>query len=166
MITIFASTANSDWTSFAFALVGILIGGLVTHTFTKDRDARMRQAILDREAEIRRREFIRLIVRGCYRIQHPTTPDHAPEDPWIAYNTSIGEIGSEFPMCEGDFQHAEWVSKALITASNLQKQDVEDKARDSGKSPRQVLTGFLTAISAATSASNEESEQDVGERRR
>ncbi|MEO5915979.1 MAG: hypothetical protein ABIS50_17220 [Luteolibacter sp.] len=151
MITIFAHTTNSDWTSFTFALVGILIGGLVAHTFTKDRDSRMQRIILKREADIRKREFLRLVVRGCYRIQRPATPDHDPGDPWIAYNEAITEISAEFAMCEGDFPDAPRLLSALRAATTLEKEQVEAKVRESGKSHRCILTGFLADINDAAS---------------
>jgi len=137
-------------TALLIAIASGLLGVFFGHYLTKDRDARMRQSILDREAEIRRREFLRLVVRGCCRIQRPATPDHAPEDPWIAYNIAIGEISSEFAMCERDFPDAPRLLQALSAAVTLEKEDVESKVRESGESHRQILTGFLKDISDAT----------------
>jgi hypothetical protein len=129
----------------ASGLLGIFFG----HRLAGDRDIRMRQAILDREAEIRRREFMRLVVRGCCRIQRPATPDHAPEDPWIAYNISITEISAEFAMCDGDFSDSTKIVDALSEAATLQKEQVETKVRESGGDHRKILTGYLAAISDA-----------------
>ena len=127
----------------ASGLLGIFFG----HRLAGDRDIRMRQAILDREAEIRRREFMRLVVRGCCRIQRPTTPDHAPEDPWIAYNISITEISAELAISYGDFSDSTKIVDALSEAATLQKEQVETKVRESGGDHRKILTGYLAAIS-------------------
>jgi hypothetical protein len=131
---------------------GLLIGAfssIVTHTLTKRRDLVTRNAILDRESELRRREFLRLVVRGCCSIRRPATPDHSPEDPWITYNIAITEISAEFAMCEGDFQDAAKVLSALQVAVALEKDQVDAKVRKSGGDHRSVLTGFLAAISEA-----------------
>ncbi len=136
-------------------LTSIVTGGaglFVGHYLTKDRDARMHRVILSHEAEIRRREFLRLVVRGCCRIQRPATPDHAPEDPWIAYNIAITEISAEFAMCEGDFPDGSRVARALSAAVTLEKQQVEDKVRESGEAHRCILVGVLKDISDATAA--------------
>ncbi|MCB1133298.1 MAG: hypothetical protein KDN05_19410 [Verrucomicrobiae bacterium] len=151
-----AATEPSPWTSFAFTIIGILIGALAAHILTRDRDARTKRSILAREAEIRRREFARLVVRGCCRIQRPATPDHAPEDPWIAYNSALADISAE---CDGDFPANSRVARALSAAVTLEKQQVEDKVREEGASHRQVLCGFLSEIAAAATSETKESEQ-------
>ena len=90
-------------TNLLIAIASALIGGFLGHYLTKDRDTRMRKAILAREAEIRRREFRRIISRYRSRIERPATPDHAPEEPWPVFNEALTAIISEAAMCEGDF---------------------------------------------------------------
>ena len=116
-----------------------VFGILVGHYLTKDRDTRMRQAILDRESNIRRREFQRVVSRWRYRIERPPTPDNNPEDPWMAFNAAMAEIISEFVMCDGDFNDSQPLRAAIESTAKLEKRNVEARMNQGKGSFRQIL---------------------------
>jgi hypothetical protein len=133
-------------TNLFIAIASALIGGFLGHYLTKDRDTRMRKAILAREAEIRRREFRRIISRYCSRIERPATPDHAPEEPWQVFNEALTAIISEASMCEGDFVDGKALDDAIRSATSLCKSDAESRMNKTHTAFRSILSDELARI--------------------
>lgn len=123
-----------------------VFGILVGHYLTKDRDAQARKAILDRESEIRRREFRRIIARYRSRIERPSTPDHAPEEPWPVFNMALTEIIAESAMCEKDFADRKTLDDAIRRATELHQEEAYARARQRDGDFRKVLAEELTQI--------------------
>jgi len=133
-------------TNLLIAIASALIGGFLGHYLTKDRDTRMRKAILAREAEIRRREFRRIISRYRSRIERPATPDHAPEEPWPVFNEALTAIISEAAMCEGDFTDGKALDDAIRSAAALRKNDAESRMNKTQTPFRSILSDELARI--------------------
>ncbi len=122
------------------------IGLFMGHYLTKDRDARTRKAIIERESEIRRREFRRIIARYRSRIERPSTPDHAPEEPWPVFNMALTDIIAEAAMCENDFTDRKALDDAIRSATELRKDDTERHMNQTQTPMRTILSEQLTRI--------------------
>lgn len=72
------------------------------HYLTKDRDARSRAANLEREADLRRREFIKTILLYRYRLER--IPHTDPDAVWAAYAEMAPSLLAEAALVEGDFK--------------------------------------------------------------
>jgi len=137
---------DPDITKLLIAIASGLIGMFFGHYLTKDRDAITRQAILDRESDLRRREFRRIIARYRSRIERPATPDHVPEDPWPVFNEALTEIIAEATMCEGDFRDTKAITDAIDRATALRKKEAETRMNKTQTSFRDILSDELTRI--------------------
>jgi hypothetical protein len=89
-------------TSPLLGVIGGLAGGLFAHWLTKGRDAQMKKAILDREADVRKRKFRQHILRCRYALER--VPHDKPNEVWTAYASMAPEILAEAQMVAGDFQ--------------------------------------------------------------
>ena len=138
---------------FVGILASVVTGGIglfMGHYLTKDRDAITRQSILERESEIRRREFRRIIARYRSRIERPFTPDHAPEEPWPVFNMALTDIIAEAAMCENDFPDRKALDDAIRSATDLRKDDTERHMNQTQTPMRTILSDELARILKAT----------------
>ena len=125
-------------------LLGALFGAIIAHYLTKDRDSNMRRVILEREADIRRREFRRLIIRWIYRIQRP--PKGQPEDPYFVFEEAMTEISAEFEVCSIDLPEHLKIAERIKEANATTSGGLESMMRREGKSRRELTIVRLESI--------------------
>jgi hypothetical protein len=109
------------WWGVWAPIFGSAFVGLLVHYLTKDRDATTRQSILDREADVRRRQFRRHILKCSYTLER--TRHDRPDNVWTAYAAMAPDILAEAELVAGDYP-AEF--EALIKrAGEWRREDAE-----------------------------------------
>ena len=129
---------------YAISACLILATGLLTHYFTSNRDAKMKGAILDREAEVRRRQFARMVRKCRYSLER--IKDSDPETVWDRYCEMAPDILADAALVEKDFPNSETLVRLIRRAGEWGRQDANAKARHEGRSLREVLCESLKAI--------------------
>jgi hypothetical protein len=141
MIPLACTTA---WTAFGFSLLGILIGAIVAHYLTKDRDVAARKAILDREADIRRRHFRKHVLKYRYLLER--TPHDRPDDVWTRYSETAPDFLAEAAIVDGDFVPRDQFTAIVHRAGHWRRADAESSARSAGKDLRDVLRDSICDV--------------------
>src|SRR6266516_4906726 len=124
------------------ALFCTILTGFVMHYLTKDRDAGVRRVILDREAEVRRREFRRHILKCAYTLER--TPHDRPDEVWRAYATMAPEILAEAELVAGDFPRE--FTALVRRAGEWRHADAESEAHSKNKALRDVLRDSIRDV--------------------
>lgn len=135
---------TAGWTAFGFSLLGILIGGIVGHYLTKDRDTQARRAILDREADVRRRHFRKHILKCRYVLER--TPHDRPDDVWAQYSQMAPDFLAEAALVDGDFASPDEFSQLVHRAGYWRRSDAEFAAQSNGKDLRDILRDSICDV--------------------
>lgn len=132
-------------TAIYLSLFCSLVTGLCVHYLTKDRDTRTRKIVQEREAEVRRRIFRRLLLRSRYTLER--TPHDRPDEVWSVYTNLAPELLAEAALVEGDFLPSDEFLIVVRRAGELRRDDAEKEARVSGgKVLRDVLKEAICAV--------------------
>lgn len=139
-----ACATTSAWINFGFALAGILVGGLVAHYFTKDRDAAARKTLLDREADVRRRQFRKFLHTFRGRIERV---DHGSDSAvWAEYARIAPEFKGEAFMVCSDFKEPDTFASLADTVGGWPYNIAEKRAKQEKTNIRQVLCDSIDRL--------------------
>jgi len=140
-----------DLIKLLIAIASGLIGVFFGHYLTKDRDTRTREAILDREAEIRRRDFNRIITKWRCKLIYSDRSD-GTVTPRPTFNQAITEIMAEFALCGADFKRQHVLIKdAIRVAAAITDADIDGRIRSNKqKSHGEAFAAELQQIAEAT----------------
>src|SRR5437867_2916945 len=130
----------TGWTAFGFSLLGILIG----HYLTKDRDAQTRRAILEREADVRRRHFRKHVLECRYVLER--TPHNRPDDVWAQYSDMAPDFLAEAALVDGDFAAPDEFNQLVHRAGHWRRSDAESAAQSEGKDLRDILRDSICDV--------------------
>lgn len=125
------------WRVAGPALFCTILTGFITHYLTKDRDAQARKAILEREADIRRRHFRRHVLRCRYVRER--TPHNQPDEVWRQYAQMAPDLLAEAALGDGDFRTSSEFKDLVRRAGEWRRNDAEAAAKSEGKDLRDVL---------------------------
>ena len=132
------------WWGIGGTLIGALISGFCAHYLTKDRDVRMRKAILEKESDVRRREFRKFIVTSRSRLDRI---DHKDERAvWVKYTELAPEIRGEAALVEADYSDASRFSVLIETAAGWGDAALYQEARQRNTNIRDVICDSIDAI--------------------
>lgn len=136
------------WWGVWATIFGSLLTGLTVHYLTKDRDARMRKAILEKEADVRRREFRKFIITSRSRLDRI---DHKNDGAvWTRYAELAPEIRGEAALVERDYSDASRFATLIETAAGWREVDLRQEAERRQTNIREVICDSLDAITAFT----------------
>jgi hypothetical protein len=130
------------WWGIGASLLSALVTGFIVHYLTKDRDAETRKSILDREADVRRRQFRRHILKASYtleRMSHETPNDAL----WKVYCGMAPEILSEAELVVGDFPSD---FKKLVKRAGEWRWEDAQAAATNGKTLRDILRDSIRDV--------------------
>jgi hypothetical protein len=134
----------SGWTAFGFSLLGMLISGFAAHYLTKDRDAATRRAILEREADVRRRHFRKHVLKCRYLLER--TSHDQPEEVWARYSEMAPDFLAEAALVDGDFAPREKFTALVNRAGHWRRPDAEAVAQSSGRDLRDILRDSICDV--------------------
>lgn len=133
---------NAAWWGLGAAILANLITGFIVHYLTKDRDAKTRQSILDREADVRRRRFRQHVLKASStleRMSHQTANDVM----WKAYCDMAPDILAEAELVAGDYSSE--FTKLVKRAGEWRWEDAQ-AAATGGKTLRDVLRDSIREV--------------------
>jgi len=125
-------------------ILAALISGLVVHRLTKNRDIEGRNAILSKEADIRRRHFRKFlyVFRGrMERIDH--TDDAAV---WKEYVRLAPEFKGEAALVGGDYLDSSAFLKLADTVGGWPYEQTAQRAKQEASNMRQVICDSIDRL--------------------
>jgi hypothetical protein len=121
-----------------------VLAALVTHYLTKDRDAKTRQSILDREADVRRRQFRKFIYSFRGQMERVDHGDNAAV--WKKYIELAPTFKGEAALVSGDFTDQKTFAKFADTIGGWPYETVKAKAQEQGTNMREVICESIDAL--------------------
>ncbi|MCW1885535.1 hypothetical protein OKA04_12415 [Luteolibacter flavescens] len=122
----------------------LILGAVVAHWLTRDREEKAKSALLEREAELRRRSFRKLARVWRYTLER--LPNNNASVVWEAYEKMAVEILAEGDLSAPDFKRHDDLMAAIKTAGEIRKRDAEAEAQQNCCSLRELLRDKVKAI--------------------
>jgi hypothetical protein len=118
----------------AVPLLAALVGGYFGHRLASDRDLAGREAVLEKEADVRRRHFRKFALSVRFDLER-----HGDADAWKIYNSRAGELMAEGALVESDFTDPQEFKRLLEKAGYCEPGETGEQAKAAGKSVREFL---------------------------
>jgi hypothetical protein len=128
--------------SFTFA-AGIGVAYLA-HRWARDRDIVARSAILDREADVRRREFRKFILKTGFTFERTKGSD--ADKVWALYESVAPDILAEAALVEGDVRDPKALMAAVRCAGEWKRFNAQAAATQQKCEVRSILRESIRAI--------------------
>jgi len=135
---------TAAWWGVGGAVLGALFSGFFTHYLTKDRDAAIRQSILDREADMRRRQFRKFL--HCFRGRMERIDHGDVVEIWRKYIELAPEFKGEVALVSGDFSDLMTFAKLADAIGGWRYEDVKKEAERQGTNMRQVICDSIDCL--------------------
>ncbi len=118
-------------------ILGVLIGSIFGHYLTKSRDLETRKSLLKKEADLRRRQFQKQILRIRYTLER-TNPEPA-ERIFSKYAEMMPDFLSEAVLVYDDYPHREGLIRLVERAGHWRLNEAATEGMSKTKDVRDVL---------------------------
>ena len=131
------------WAVGAPILTG-LMGALLAHALTKNRDLATRRAIQRINADLRKRHFKKFILRCRYSLER--LPHNNDDELWHKYASFAPDIMTEAELVSGDFIPLVDFKRLVACAGEWRQDDAVRKASNTGVTLRDVLRDSILDV--------------------
>ena len=110
----------SAWWLVGATVFSSLLVGFFTHYLTKDRDIAARQAILNKEQDLRKHHFLGFLSRWKCQMYR-----QGDAEPYRFYHDTACEIAYEAGVIRADFKNGAAFDSLISTAMSFKRNEIE-----------------------------------------